>query len=61
MATTFPTYPSTTFEQAVELAIFSSNQLHNVINEDANTTIETEDGYIPSLRKALVDLSLIHI
>lgn len=55
MATTFPTYPATTFEQAVELSIFASNQLHNVINGDAVTTIETESGDIPSVRKALVD------
>ncbi|BBK09263.1 hypothetical protein [Klebsiella phage 05F01] len=55
MATTFPTYPATTFEQAVELSIFASNQLHNVINGDATTTIETENGDIPSVRKALVD------
>ena len=55
MATTYPTYPATTFEQAVELSIFASNQLHNVINGDATTTIETESGDIPSVRKALVD------
>lgn len=55
MATNFPTYPSTTFEQAVELAIFSANQLHNVINGDATSTVESEDGDIPSLRYALVN------
>ena len=55
MATSFPTYPATTFEQAVELAIFSSNQLHNVINSDALSVIEIEDGQIPSIRKALID------
>ena len=55
MATSFPTYPATTFEQAVELAIFSSNQLHNIINADPLSTVETEDGDIPSVRKALVD------
>lgn len=55
MATTFPTYPATTFEQAVELAIFSSNQLHNIINADATSVIETEDGNIPSIRYALID------
>lgn len=55
MATTFPTYPATTFEQAVELSIFASTQLHNIINGDATTTIETENGDIPSVRKALVD------
>ena len=55
MATSFPTYPATTFEQAVELAIFSSNQLHNIINADPLSTVETEDGDIPSVRKALID------
>lgn len=55
MATTFPTYPATTYEQAVNLAIFSSNQIHDVVNEDAASTVTTENGEIPSLRKALVD------
>lgn len=55
MATSFPTYPATTFEQAVELAIFSSNQLHNIINADALSTVETEEGNIPSVRKAIID------
>lgn len=55
MATTFPYYPATTFEQAVELAIFSSNQLHQIINSDATSEVETENGDIPSVRKALVD------
>ena len=55
MATTYPNYPATTFEQAVELAIFSSNQLHNIINADSLSTVATEDGDIPSVRKALID------
>ena len=55
MATTYPSYPATTFEQAVELAIFSSNQLHNIINADSLSTVATEDGNIPSIRKALID------
>ena len=55
MATSFPTYPATTFEQAVELAIFSSNQLHNVINGGATSSVETEDGNIPTIRYALTD------
>lgn len=55
MATTFPTYPGTTFEQAVELAIFSSNQLHNIINGDSLSTVDAEDGAIPTVRKALID------
>lgn len=52
---TYPVYPATTFTQAVELTIFASNQLHDVINGDALTTVETENGDIPTLRKALVD------
>lgn len=55
MATTFPAYPATSFEQAVDLTIFSSNQLGDVINLDATSEIETETGLIPSLRKSLVD------
>lgn len=55
MATNFPTYPATSFEQAVDLAIFSSNQLGNVVNGDATTQVETLNGNIPSVRKALVD------
>lgn len=51
----FPTYPATSFEQAVDLAIFSSNQLGQVINGDATTEVETLNGNIPSVRKALVD------
>ncbi len=52
---TFPTYPATTLDQGVDLVIFSSNQLHDVINGDATTTVETETGDIPTLRKALLD------
>ncbi len=55
MATNFPAYPATSFEQAVDLAIFSSNQLGDVINSDATTQIDTENGPIPSLRKSLVE------
>lgn len=51
----FPTYPATTLEQGVDLVIFSSNQMHDVINGDATATVETETGLIPTLRKALVD------
>lgn len=52
---TFPTYPATTLEQGVDLVIFSSNQVHDIINGDATETVETETGIIPTLRKALVD------
>lgn len=52
---TFPTYPATSLEQGVDLVIFSSNQLHDVINGSATESIETESGLIPTLRKALMD------
>lgn len=55
MATDYPTYPATTFEQAVELTIFSGNQMHDVVNGDAQTEVETESGNIPTVRKALVE------
>lgn len=55
MATNFPAYPATSFEQAVDLTIFASNQVGGVVNGDATSTVETENGPIPSLRKALVD------
>lgn len=55
MATNFPDYPASTFEQAVDLTIFAGNQLHEVVNGDALTEIETENGAIPSVRKSLVD------
>lgn len=51
----FPTYPATTLDQGVDLVIFSSNQLHDVINGSATETVETESGLIPTLRKALLD------
>lgn len=52
---TFPTYPATSLEQGVDLVIFSSNQLHDIINGNATETVETESGLIPTLRKALID------
>ena len=49
-------YPADTFQEATEIAIEASNQLHRVINGDATTEITVEDGSkIPSIRKALVD------
>lgn len=49
------TFPATSYRDATDLAIDASNQLHRVVNEDASTTIQTESGPIPSLRKAIVD------
>lgn len=49
-------YPADTFQEATEIAIESSNQLHGVINGDANAEVTVEDGSkIPSVRKAMVD------
>lgn len=52
---TFPTYPATSLEQAVDLTIFASNQIGSVVNGDAQSTVATENGDIPTLRKALID------
>lgn len=49
-------YPADTFQEATEIAIEASNQLHGVINGDANAEVTVEDGSkIPSVRKAMVD------
>lgn len=49
-------YPADTFQEATEIAIEASNQLHSVINGDANAEVTVEDGSkIPSVRKAMVD------
>ena len=49
-------YPADTFQEATEIAIVASNQLHGVINGDANAEVTVEDGSkIPSVRKAMVD------
>lgn len=49
-------YPADTFQEATEIAIEASNQLHGVINGDANAEVIVEDGSkIPSVRKAMVD------
>lgn len=55
MAAVYPTYPVTTLAQAEDMIIFTSNQIHDVMNADATSVIEAEDGAIPSVRKALVD------
>lgn len=49
------TFPATTYREAVDLALDSSNQFHRIINESATSTINTASGPIDSLRKALVD------
>lgn len=49
-------YPADTFQEATEIAIEASNQLHGVINGDADAEVTVEDGSkIPSVRKAMVD------
>ena len=51
----FPTYPAITLPQAEALIKYSGNQLHDIVNGDGVTTIDAEDGPIPSVRKMLVD------
>lgn len=55
MADNFPQYPATSFDQAVDLTIYASNQLGDVINGNATSVVSTESGDIPTLRKALID------
>ena len=55
MATVFPAYPANTLAQAEDLIIFTGNQLSDVINGDALSEVETLDGFIPTIRKTLVD------
>lgn len=55
MAVDYPTYPVTTLAQAEDMIIFTGNQIHDIMNADATSVIEAEDGAIPSIRKALVD------
>ena len=52
------TYPATNSTEATKLIIDGGNQLHEIINEDALTTITTESGEIPSVRKAITDTFL---
>lgn len=50
------TFPADNFEDAVELSITASNQLHEILNGDAETEVAVQDGSkIPSVRKAMVD------
>lgn len=55
MAVVYPTYPVTTLAQAEDMIIFTGNQIHDIMNADATSVIEAEDGQIPSIRKAFVD------
>lgn len=49
-------YPADTFQEAVDLSITASNQLHKILNGDSTTEITVEDGSkIPSVRKAYTD------
>ena len=50
------TFPADTFEEAVDLSITASNQLHTILNGDSTTEVAVEDGSkIPSVRKAYTD------
>lgn len=55
MAVVYPTYPVTTLAQAEDMLVFTGNRIHDIMNADATSVIEVEDGQIPSIRKALVD------
>lgn len=55
MPTVFPQYPATTLAEAEDILVFSGNQIHDIVNGDAVTTVTAEDGEIPSIRKTLVD------
>ncbi|WNO47280.1 hypothetical protein [Vibrio phage vB_VibM_10AMN] len=52
------TYPATNTVQASELLVDVSNQMHEIVNEDAVTEVNTESGPVPSVRKALADTFL---
>ena len=49
-------YPATSYPEGVDLTIIAGNQLHQVINGDADKVISTDGGDIPSVRKALADI-----
>tara|TARA_Y100001956_G_scaffold4944_1_gene4452 strand:+ start:10053 stop:12305 length:2253 start_codon:yes stop_codon:yes gene_type:complete len=50
------TYPATSYPEGVDLTIIAGNQLHQVINGDADQVVSTDGGDIPSVRKALADI-----
>lgn len=52
------TYPATNTNEASELLVDVSNQMHQIVNEDAVTEVTTESGTVPSVRKALADTFL---
>lgn len=54
-ASNFPQSPAVSFPQAVDLTIFSSNQIAGIVNGSATDVVVTEGGDIPSIRKALAD------
>ena len=50
------TYPASSYPEGVDLTIIAGNQLHEVINGDADQVVSTDGGDIPSVRKALADI-----
>ena len=46
-------YPASSYPEGVDLTIIAGNQLHQVINGEANEVVSTTSGDIPSVRKAL--------
>lgn len=51
-------YPASSYPEGVDLTIIAGNQLHEVINGEANEVVTTAGGDIPTVRKALADSSL---
>jgi len=51
-------YPAKNTKEASKLLIEVSNQLHEIVNEDATSAISTDSGLVPSVRKALSDTFL---
>lgn len=50
------TYPAQTFEEAVDLSVAASNQIHQIVNGSATEEVIVEDGStIPTVRKAYAD------
>lgn len=52
----FPTYPAVTYEQAIQSAIFTSNQIHEVLNGSNTATVDAVDGPILTVRHALQNI-----
>lgn len=54
-------YPASSYPEGVDLTIIAGNQLHQVINGEANEVVSTTSGDIPSVRKALADSMMFKV